>query len=127
MPYPGLMETRALHILVVDDDPMALRAAARVLRDHRVITAQSFEQALGELQRARFDVVVSDFDMPGVDGAELLAHVSQFFRGAYRILVTGTDPERVDAFRTTGVADLVLDKGSLRQLAWVCASIGGTR
>jgi two-component system chemotaxis response regulator CheY len=121
------METRALRILVVDDDPLALRATARVLRDHDVITAESFEQALAELQSARFDVVVSDFDMPDVDGAELLAHVSRFFRGAYRILVTGTEPDRVDAFRTTGVADLVLDKRSLRQLAWVCASIRGTR
>lgn len=61
-------------ILVVDDDPLAAKAAARVLRQHQVCVATAME-ALELLKDEDFDVIVSDVDMPVLSGPDLLASV----------------------------------------------------
>lgn len=67
------MKSRALQIWVIDDDPLALRVIAAVLRNlgHEVKTR---DQALGSLSAVmcdRPDVVVLDLSMPGLSGAGL--------------------------------------------------------
>ena len=59
--------------LVIDDDPMFLQLFALLLerRGIRVTTAESAAQALEQLELGRFDLVVSDCDMPEVTGPEL--------------------------------------------------------
>ncbi len=61
-------------ILVIDDEPSVLRALARTLRPHRVVTANSASEALRLLEAGdAFDLVLSDMMMPGVTGADLHA------------------------------------------------------
>ncbi|MCC6527328.1 MAG: EAL domain-containing response regulator [Polyangiaceae bacterium] len=61
-------------ILVVDDEPEPLRAAARVVRrlGHVVDTFEDGASALAALRLGAYDVVVSDISMPGLDGIALL-------------------------------------------------------
>lgn len=68
------------HVLVVDDEPMVLRFATRVLREagYTVSTAVDGVDALELLRdrRSAVDVVVSDVVMPRLNGVELLARLS---------------------------------------------------
>ncbi|MEE9295296.1 MAG: response regulator [Phycisphaerae bacterium] len=61
-------------ILVVEDDAHILRLLSIWLNrnGHQVVEAGDGLQAKEELLRARFDLVVSDVNMPGLDGISLV-------------------------------------------------------
>ena len=58
-------------ILAVDDDASILSLLQTLLstEGHEVICASSAEEALQELERERFDLLISDLKLPGLDGA----------------------------------------------------------
>jgi CheY-like chemotaxis protein len=64
-------------ILVVDDEPLVCEAVEMMLRfdGHEVITTGSGKEALAMLEREKFDVVITDFAMPGMKGDELAATI----------------------------------------------------
>ena len=77
-------------ILVVDDEVEIVRSLQRVLRgDFTVERAQSGEEALSKLASFQPDVVISDFRMPGMSGAELLLKVKERFPLCIRIILSG--------------------------------------
>ncbi|HYP25072.1 MAG TPA: response regulator, partial [Actinomycetota bacterium] len=61
-------------LLVVDDEEPARRLLARVLRDHgdRCRTAGTLDEARALLDEERFELLITDFDMPGGSGLDLL-------------------------------------------------------
>ena len=73
VPYAGTSDAlRGLSVLVVDDDAVNRRVAAGFLGEMgaRAMEAESGQAAIGELSRARFDAVLIDCMMPGMDGYE---------------------------------------------------------
>jgi signal transduction histidine kinase len=58
-------------ILLVDDDPLIRRGLERALTGYRVRSAENGEEALAILDGERPDLVVTDVDMPGLDGLAL--------------------------------------------------------
>jgi response regulator RpfG family c-di-GMP phosphodiesterase len=79
-------------VLYVDDEPSLCRAFARLFRqdaDLFVTTANSPEEALTMLGLERFDVVVSDLRMPGMNGIELLTNARRLQPEMRRLLVSG--------------------------------------
>ena len=77
-------------ILVVDDDDSLRRVTQVQLEQagYAVTTAAGPEQALEELERAPFDLVLSDLKMPGMSGVELLRRVRELYPEIVFILVT---------------------------------------
>jgi len=51
--------------------------------------AVSAEQAHNRLERSRYDVVVSDFKMPGESGLDLFRYVSSMYPETLFVLITG--------------------------------------
>lgn len=100
-------------ILFVDDEPNVLNGLRDLLRKQRkhweMVFAASGEQALLELSRASFDVVVSDMRMPGVDGVALLAQVKQAQPAAARIILSG-QAERQSVIAALPVSHQFLSK-----------------
>lgn len=77
-------------ILVVEDDALVRRAYERVLATvHDVTSVNSGAEALIELGRGPFDAIVSDIDVPGMSGIELLKAVKSTEIRAPFLLVTG--------------------------------------
>lgn len=69
---------RALKVLVVDDQQTMRGLARQCLKRLGVIDvslAASGEAALETMQTAKFDVVISDLNMPGLSGLELAAKI----------------------------------------------------
>lgn len=64
-------------ILVIDDEQWILDLAGELLRNegHEVETAGGGQQALERLGRRKFDVIISDWKMPGLNGMRLYEHL----------------------------------------------------
>jgi DNA-binding NtrC family response regulator len=79
-------------ILIVDDEEIvttSLRNLFRLRTDYRTVTYTSPAQALDESKDNVFDLVISDYLMPGMDGIKFLSQFKKLQPQAIRILLTG--------------------------------------
>ncbi|MEZ5701975.1 MAG: response regulator [Burkholderiaceae bacterium] len=83
----------ALRILVVDDDPIQLRVAVRVLRELGCAgaLANRGETALELLDKQAFDAVLLDLRMPGLSGLETLARLRAKHPTLPVVFISGDD------------------------------------
>lgn len=85
----------ARRLLLVDDDPAVLRAYERAFQGagyHPIVASDGIE-AKKLIEGMSFDVILSDVEMPGMDGLELLRAVRARDLDVPVILVTGADSE----------------------------------
>jgi len=104
-------------VLVVDDDRQLLGLVSLLLGAHgyNVMTSEKAEEALGRMERAGPDIVLTDIRMPGMDGielagkiharypeipvlimtayAELMVAVNAIKRGAFDFIIKPVDPD----------------------------------
>jgi HD-like signal output (HDOD) protein/ActR/RegA family two-component response regulator len=110
-----MSEARAVdsRILFVDDEIAVLDGLRDLLRRERrrwdMVFAVGGEEALEELRRQSFDVVVSDIRMPGMDGAALLTRIKADYPHTARIVLTG-HADRDAVLRALPVAHQFLSK-----------------
>jgi len=67
----------AKRILVVDDEPFVCDAVKMMLEfdGHKIETAGSGKDALALIEKSPFDLVITDYAMPGMKGNELAAQI----------------------------------------------------
>lgn len=77
-------------ILVVDDEPNYLIVLSELLQDEgfEVLTAQSGEQGLKHAREVDLDLIITDMQMPGMDGFALLKTVKAINRDLPVIMIT---------------------------------------
>ena len=77
-------------ILLVDDEPNYLIVLSELLRDegYEVFTAENGARALETVKNTDLDLVLTDMQMPEVDGLELLTHVKGFNPDLPVIIIT---------------------------------------
>jgi putative nucleotidyltransferase with HDIG domain len=106
-------EPAKIRILFVDDEPNILEGLQDLLRRYRrkwdMVFVGSGEEALEEIDKGHFDVVVSDMRMPGIDGAGLLRRVQETKPHIVRIVLSGF-AELEAALRVVPVAHQFLIK-----------------
>lgn len=80
-------------MLVVDDEPAAVRTLVRLLSraGYSVIGAASAEDARQKLLEGTFALVLSDVNMPGDSGIDLLETIASSGRDIATVMVTGVD------------------------------------
>ena len=101
-------------VLYVDDEPDLLEVAKLFLEgtsDLRVDTLISAREALTALGTGSYDAVVSDYQMPGMDGIAFLKAVRQQYGDIPFILFTGRGREEVVIAAINSGADFYLQKG----------------
>jgi len=106
-------------MLVVDDE----REIVRILKDflesrgHDVTAAHTGAEALRLARRRRFDVVLLDILMPGMDGNETLRRLKAIDRGAFVIMTRGTtDEETAEESLELGAIDYIRKPFDFRHL-----------
>ncbi|NRQ42720.1 EAL domain-containing protein [Rheinheimera sp. YQF-2] len=100
-------------VLVVDDETGILKAISRVLSrsGYSVKTASCGDDALTILQSWPCKVVLTDFRMPTMDGAELLATIQTHFPDIVGLVISGySDFESVKKLLNAGTAFRFLQK-----------------
>jgi DNA-binding NtrC family response regulator len=107
-------------VLVVDDEAAALTSLSELLveQGYSVDTATDGYNALGKLEKFAPDVVLTDLDMPGMDGLELLRRLRREGAGEASVLVMsalGARETAVQALKEGAVQYLAkpLDPGEL--------------
>jgi DNA-binding response OmpR family regulator len=107
-------------VLAVDDQRYFRELIANLLTEegYRAETAASGEEALRILDRADFDIVLTDLVMPGMDGSELLHRIKQRNPDQEVVVVTGVVDvaTAVDAMKL-GASDYLLKPFDRKTLA----------
>jgi PAS domain S-box-containing protein len=91
-PEPEAHASTAQSILVVDDDPLIAMTITAVLNDlgHVTVEAHSAREALEQLsQKNYFDVMITDYAMPVMNGLQLIEEVQSRWPGLPIILASG--------------------------------------
>jgi two-component system, NarL family, invasion response regulator UvrY len=96
-------DVRAIRVLVVDDHAMFRHGVKSILKDGfgepiEFGEAEDADQALQELARERWDLVILDISMPGRSGLQALQQISESYRHT-RVLVLSMHPENHYAIR----------------------------
>ena len=78
-------------ILIVDDEPGAVEILEDFLsqENYKVETARDGEEALSILKESAFDLVLTDLNMPKLDGLALLDKIQKMDLGMMTIVLTG--------------------------------------
>jgi PAS domain S-box-containing protein len=109
-----LAERKKIHnILIVDDEPVLADLAEHFLERENFCTdaAYSADEALQKISQYPYDAIVSDYQMPGKDGIDLLKEVRRSYPGLPFILFTGRSREEVAIQALNEGADFYIQKG----------------
>jgi response regulator RpfG family c-di-GMP phosphodiesterase len=78
-----------INILLVDDEPNVLKALSRLFKEYHLSTAGSSEEALVMAEKLQFDLVITDYKMPGINGVDFLILFKRMQPDAIRIVLSG--------------------------------------
>ena len=97
-------------VLIVEDEPADRVILANLLeqRGHEVYIASEGEEGFKTYLKNNIEIVITDLDMPHVDGLELIKAVRALFPEAVIIVVSGKGPDQLNE--------------ALRAGAWVALS-----
>lgn len=98
-------------ILIVDDEDLIRRMLARLLKRQGFDTtiADSAAAARALLAEQSFDLVLSDVNMPGESGIDLVRHVLGHYPDTAAVMVTGVDdPEIAEAALAIGAYGYII-------------------
>ncbi len=107
------IDPQAMHILLVDDSQMSRHMISRTLAKmgvSNVTEAEDGRQAIPLLQRQNFDLVITDYNMPQMDGHELLVYIRR--KSAQKdvpvlMVTTEGDQRKLAAVQQEGVSAIV--------------------
>jgi two-component system, chemotaxis family, chemotaxis protein CheY len=123
------------HVLIVDDSPSIRRMIAQTLADEgfAVSPCSSGAEAIEAAKAGKVDVVVTDLNMPEIDGLELTRQLRRLpSTGACPILIltTETSPSRKEDAKAAGANGWILkpfrEEALVRAIRSVCQRSGAT-
>jgi PAS domain S-box-containing protein len=104
----------SIQVLYVDDDPALLDIGKLFLEmsgDFSVTIIESAPAALDLIRKEHFDAIISDYQMPGMDGIEFLRGVRKQFGEIPFVLFTGKGREEVVIQAINSGVDAYIQKG----------------
>lgn len=87
------MEKSHLHILVVDDDKDIAELVRSFLREYNVSTAYNLEMAQNIVHSEDVDLIISDVNLGGASGIDLLREMQKVAPQTPVVLISGYDKE----------------------------------
>jgi len=101
---------KEMKLLVIDDDEW-IRDSLSLFFEHEgcdLHAVETAEEGLRELGKEDFDIIISDYRLPGIDGLEFFHAIEKSHGDCLKILITayGTDDVVTQAYKT-GVQDVI--------------------
>ena len=126
---PGARSRDQMHVLIVDDDRLVRRFMSDSLRSlqYQVTAVENGEQAIASLERERFDLLLVDFAMPGMNGADV-AREAQNRQPDIKVLMVSGHADSAVVEAALGSARLLRKPFDLAELgAAVAETLGDVR
>jgi DNA-binding NtrC family response regulator len=118
------MDSNKTSILILDDEPIVSKRLKPSLekKGYEVETFTRGADALARVQERKFDIVVTDLKMEGVDGMQFLTEVKEKYPDTEVIVITGfaTMATAKESFNK-GVFDFLAKPFKLGEIAEVIA------
>ena len=112
----ALRERSDFSILFAEDEPMIQKPMATIIQkicDDVVITSDGLE-AWQHYQQREFSIVITDLQMPHMDGAQLIQHIKSVKPSQLIAIVTAyRDGEEIEKAKELGVDYIILKPLSL--------------
>ncbi len=111
--------------LVVDDSPLALKYISRILRDmgiELITTANDGDEAFSLIKHRYFDLVVTDLNMPHMDGIELATHIRTLPKQQSTPILMVTSEQNqnrlaaIDKSGVSAVVDKPFEPGAIKRM-----------
>jgi DNA-binding response OmpR family regulator len=118
------MESQPAQILVVDDEPSIRITLEALLRrsGYMVTLAATGEAALAEIERRRFDLLLLDLILPGINGHEVARYACVWQPAVAILILTGSDTlEPLDPGKYTYILKTASPQDVLARVAAVIA------
>lgn len=109
-------------ILIVDDDPIMRRLIPTFCtifsKECTPLTAPNGVEALKILASKQVDLILTDVEMPVMDGCELVAHVKDQYPDIKIIVMSGLRCDKIDKrLRDLGILQYIEKPFTIRELA----------
>lgn len=99
-----------LRTLLIDDDEF-VRDSLRLMFESRecvLLTAETAEEAIEILAKQKYDIIITDYMLPGMDGLELCRQIQKTHPHAMMILITAYGSQDVEEeANSIGVHELI--------------------
>ena len=121
----GDFDAESLRVLLVDDSPMARKFMRRVLETMGIrdfVEAEDGRQAVEILSETQVDLVVTDYNMPEMDGAALVDHIRhKSWQGSVPVLMVTSEQDQgrlaaVEESGVSGICDKPFEAGVVKGL-----------
>ncbi len=92
---------RRYHILLAEDNPVNQKLAIRLIEKHghRVLAVNNGREAVAQMEREVFDLILMDISMPEMDGLEATAVLREKYRNERRIPIIAMTAHALSGYR----------------------------
>jgi CheY-like chemotaxis protein len=105
-------------ILVVDDNKFLRIVVSKMLSrlGYEVSSADSGENGLSIFLKNKFDIVLSDYEMPGMDGVAFACSIKKSCPRTRVVIMTGSGKETVFSRKSTAVDEVISKPFTLAEI-----------
>ena len=114
-------------ILVIDDNNLFRIVVSKMLSrlGYEVSSADSGENGLRIFLKNKFDIVLSDYEMPGMDGVALACSVKKNSPRTRVVIMTGAGKETVFSRKSTAVDKVISKPFTLAEIDETIQNLAG--
>ena len=114
-------------ILVVDDNNDLRIIVSKMLSrlGYEVASADSAENGLGVFFKNKFDIVLSDYEMPGMDGVAFACSIKKSSPRTRVVIMTGAGKETVFSRKSTAVDEVISKPFTLAEIDETIQNLSG--
>ena len=113
-------------ILIVDDNISYLLLLSSILEFKGIQTTKSTNgiEALGILEKTNFSMMITDFNMPGMNGVELAIKARELCPDIHIVMITGElSPDLLEAVANSGISQVLSKPVNVMRILAVIRSI----
>jgi len=120
VPRDGRLSNRTIRTFLAEDDPLLMALLARIISKHEGVfivgAAGDGRKALGYASSLQPDLVITDLNMPGMDGGELTCRLKKLPNPPVVLVATADDTRETRArCMAAGANAFLVKSGSLAQ------------